>query len=460
MRTSPFEVVRKDLDRPRAEDGGRRFVRTERPSAPEKFSQELKIKIHRRLIDTIDLTKITTLETETVRGEIRRILEEMVMAESLPLSRADRDRLVIEVQHEAFGLGPVEFLLSDPTISDILVNSHKQVYIERHGRLEKTDIRFHDDAHLMQIIERIVSRVGRRIDESSPMVDARLQDGSRVNAIIPPLALDGPVLSIRRFGADPLTMHDLIQFNTVPEQVAEVLEACVKARLNMLISGGTGAGKTTLLNCLSNYIPEEERIITIEDSAELKLQQIHVVRLETRPPNIEGKGTIPQRDLVRNALRMRPDRIVLGEVRGGEALDMIQAMNTGHDGSLSTIHANSSRDALSRLETMMLMAGINLPERALREQMSSALDVIIQLSRLTDGSRKMIEVSEVTGMEGNVITTQLIFRFEQKTIEHNKVIGEFVATGVRPQFLSRLESYGQKIPATYFTPVSLKRKAV
>jgi pilus assembly protein CpaF len=312
----------------------------------------------------------------------------------------------------------------------------------------------------MQIIERIVSRVGRRVDESSPMVDARLPDGSRVNAIIPPLALDGPILSIRRFGTDPLTMADLIRFNSVPEMIADVLAACVKSRLNILVSGGTGAGKTTLLNCLSNYIPDTERIVTIEDSAELKLQQEHIVRLETRPPNIEGKGTITQRDLVRNALRMRPDRIVLGEVRGGEALDMVQAMNTGHDGSISTIHANSSRDALSRLETMMLMAGLNLPERALREQIASALNVIVHVSRMTDGSRRLVELSEVTGMEGPTITTQMIFRFDQVGIENGKVLGEFVATGVRPQFLDRLERYGQKVPTTYFMPLTFKRRAV
>jgi pilus assembly protein CpaF len=319
-------------------------------------------------------------------------------------------------------------------------------------------VRFRDDAHLMQIIERIVSRVGRRVDEASPMVDARLPDGSRVNAIIPPLALDGPILSIRRFGADPLTMKDLIQFNSVPEQVSEVLRACVKSRLNILVSGGTGAGKTTLLNCLSNYIPENERIVTIEDSAELKLQQEHVVRLETRPPNIEGSGMVTQRDLVRNALRMRPDRIVLGEVRGGEALDMIQAMNTGHDGSISTIHANSARDALARVETMMLMAALNLPEKALREQISSALDLIIQLTRMSDGTRKLIEVSEVTGMEGTTITTQMIFKFDQKGVENGKVIGEFVATGVRPRFLDRLERHGFKIPNTFFMPLSLSAK--
>jgi pilus assembly protein CpaF len=327
------------------------LVGADRAVNQDVFFQNLKLRIHRKLIDTIDLPKLSSLEMEMVKVEIRRILEELVMAEALPLSRADREKLVTEVQHEAFGLGPLESLMKDPEITDILVNTHGAVYVERYGKLEKAEVRFRDDAHLMQIIERIVSRVGRRIDESSPMVDARLPDGSRVNAIIPPLALDGPILSIRRFGAEPLTMKDLIQFNSVPEQIAEVLSACVKSRLNLLISGGTGAGKTTLLNCLSNYIPMQERIVTIEDSAELKLQQEHIVRLETRPPNIEGKGTVTQRDLVRNALRMRPDRIIVGEVRGGEALDMMQAMNTGHDGSISTIHANSARDAISRLET-------------------------------------------------------------------------------------------------------------
>jgi pilus assembly protein CpaF len=361
----------------------------------------------------------------------------------------------MEVQHEVFGLGPLETLMKDPEISDILVNSSSQIFVERYGKLEKTDVRFRDDSHLMQIIERIVTRVGRRVDESSPMVDARLADGSRVNAIIPPLALDGPVLSIRRFGVERLTVNDLIQFNSIPPQIAEVAAACVKSRLNMLVSGGTGAGKTTLLNCLSNFIPDNERIVTIEDSAELKLQQDHIVRLETRPANIEGQGAVTARDLVRNALRMRPDRIVIGEVRGGEALDMMQAMNTGHDGSISTVHANSARDALSRLETMMLMAGINLPERALREQVASALDVIVQLTRLSDGSRKVVEFAEVTGMEGSTITTQTIFKFDQRGVENGKVIGEFVATGVMPSFMDRLERHGFRIPNTHFMPVPL-----
>jgi len=453
-----LERDRRESERGTAMDNIRPAVRSMSVSSPDLVLQELRLRIHRKLIDTLDLTKLSNLEMERVRVEIRRILEDMVMAEAIPLSRADRDRLVMEVQHEVFGLGPLETLMKDPEISDILVNTSSQVYVERYGKLEKTDVRFRDDAHLMQIIERIVTRVGRRVDESSPMVDARLSDGSRVNAIIPPLALDGPILSIRRFGAERLSINDLIQFNSVPPQIAEVAAACVKSRLNMLVSGGTGAGKTTLLNCLSNFIPENERIVTIEDSAELKLQQEHVVRLETRPANIEGQGSVTQRDLVRNALRMRPDRIVVGEVRGGEALDMMQAMNTGHDGSISTIHANSARDALSRLETMMLMAGISLPERALREQVASALDVIVQLSRLSDGSRKLVEFAEVTGMEGSTITTQTIFKFDQRGVENGKVMGEFVATGVMPSFMDRLERYGFRIPNTHFLPVSLAGK--
>ena len=456
-----------DKDRWEAERAGGDLVRSslrpvQRSSAADVIMQDLRLRIHRKLIETLDLSKLSNLEMERVRVEIRHILEDMVKSESIPLSRADRDRLVMEVQHEVFGLGPLETLMKDSEIADILVNTHNQVYVERYGKLEKTDVRFRDDAHLMQIIERIVTRVGRRVDESSPMVDARLADGSRVNAIIPPLALDGPILSIRRFGAERLTMNDLIQFNSVPPQIAEVAAACVKSRLNMLVSGGTGAGKTTLLNCLSNYIPENERIVTIEDSAELKLQQEHIVRLETRPPNIEGQGTVTARDLVRNALRMRPDRIVVGEVRGGEALDIMQAMNTGHDGSISTVHANRARDALSRLEPMMLMAGITLPERALREQIASALDVIVQLTRLSDGSRKVVEFAEITGMEGSTITTQTIFKFEQRGVENGKVVGEFVATGVMPSFMERLERYGFKLPNTHFLPLALggKRRAL
>jgi len=460
MKNPPFESERErwETERTGSFDGHRTPLRPMPPSSPDVILQDLRLRIHRRLIDTLDVSKLSSLEMDRVKLEIRRILEDMVMAEAIPLSRTDRDRVVTDVQHEVFGLGPLETLMKDPEITDILVNSHSNVFVERYGKLERTDVRFRDDAHLMQIIERIVTRVGRRVDESSPMVDARLADGSRVNAIIPPLALDGPVLSIRRFGAERLTINDLIQFNSVPPQIAEVAAACVKSRLNILVSGGTGAGKTTLLNCLSNFIPESERIVTIEDSAELKLQQEHVVRLETRPPNIEGIGSVTQRELVRNALRMRPDRIVVGEVRGGEALDMMQAMNTGHDGSISTIHANSARDALSRLETMMLMAGINLPERALREQVASALDIIIQLSRLSDGSRRLVEFAEVTGMEGTTITTQTIFKFEQRGVDNGKVIGEFIATGVMPAFIDRLERYGFKIPNTHFLPITINTK--
>jgi pilus assembly protein CpaF len=420
------------------------------------FYDDLKIRIHRKLLDTLDLSKLSVLDSVRVEADVRRVLEDLVMTEAVALNYVDRERLIIEVENEIFGLGPLEILMKDPEITDILVNTYSDVFIERHGKLEETQVRFRDNAHLMQIIERIVTRVGRRVDEHSPMVDARLPDGSRVNAIIPPLALDGPILSIRRFGAERLTMNDLIQLNSIPPRIAEILEACVKSRLNILVSGGTGSGKTTLLNCLSNYIPATERIVTIEDSAELKLQQRHVVRLETRPPNIEGAGTVTQRDLVRNALRMRPDRIIVGEVRGGEALDMMQAMNTGHDGSICTIHANSARDALARVETMMLMAGFGLPERALREQISSALDIIIHLARLSDGSRKLVEFSEITGMEGYAITTQSIFQFDQVDVDKTgKVIGDFSATGVVPNFLNRLERYGFKKPGTYFMPAPI-----
>ncbi|HXG52951.1 MAG TPA: CpaF family protein [candidate division Zixibacteria bacterium] len=427
-----------------------------RPISDKQTYDELKVRIHRKLLDRLDLSKLSAINSPRVESEVRRVLEDLVMSEAVALNYADRERLIVDVENEVFGLGPLESLMQDPEITDILVNTHASVYIERHGRLEETSVRFRDDAHLMQIIERIVTRVGRRVDEHSPMVDARLPDGSRVNAVIPPLALDGPILSIRRFGAERLTMNDLIRLQSIPQRVAEILEACVKSRLNILISGGTGSGKTTLLNCLSNFISSKERIITIEDSAELKLQQRHVVRLETRPPNIEGTGMVTQRDLVRNALRMRPDRIVVGEVRGGEALDMMQAMNTGHDGSISTIHANSARDALSRLETMMLMAGLALPERALREQIASALDVVIQLARLSDGTRKLVELAEVTGMEGNAVTTQTIFTFEQTDVdETGKVIGDFHATGVMPTFMKRLERHGFRIPASYFLPAAV-----
>ncbi len=406
--------------------------------------QELKARVHRKVINKMDLAKLEKIQDQAVlHKEVRNFIERILSEEKAPLSALDRERLQIEVLNELRGLGPLEPLLEDKTISDILVNGYRNVYIERRGRLERADVMFRDDDHLKQIIERIVSRVGRRIDESSPMVDARLQDGSRVNAIIPPLALDGPVLSIRRFGVDTLQLSDLINFNTLTPQLAEILRACVKARLNILISGGTGAGKTTMLNALSAAIPETERLVTIEDSAELKLQQEHVVRLETRAPNIEGRGEISQRQLLRNALRMRPDRIVVGEVRGDEALDMLQAMNTGHDGGLTTIHANSPRDALSRLETMISMAGLRLSDKAMRQQINSAINLVVQVSRLSDGARKITSVSEITGMEGEVISMQEIYVFQRTGVgENGTVLGRFRATGIRPRFSERLALYG------------------
>ena len=413
--------------------------------------QEMKSRLHRALINRMDLTKLAALTQEQVHAEVSRLAENVLAQEAMPLSTADRDRLVNDVQHELFGLGPLEPLLADPTVCDILVNSHGTIYVERRGKLEVTDVAFKDDEHLMRVIERIVSSVGRRIDESSPMVDARLRDGSRVNAIIPPLSLDGPVLSIRRFGAEPLRMNSLIENKALTRDIADMLQMCVNARLNVLISGGTGAGKTTLLNALSAYIPEDERIVTIEDSAELQLQQPHVVRLETRPPNIEGKGEVTQRDLVRNSLRMRPDRIVIGEVRGGEAIDMLQAMNTGHDGSLTTIHANTPRDALARLETMIQMTGMRLSDRAMRQQIAAALDLVIQVARLSDGTRRLTSISEITGMEGETITMQEIFMFERTGVDsQGQVIGRFRPTGIRPRFAEKLKACGLQLPRVFF----------
>jgi len=413
--------------------------------------QNLKVKIHRKLIERLDFSNIDLIEKDLLSREISRILEALIAEENTPLSTAEKNSLMVDIMHETFGLGPIEPLLSDPDISDILVNRYNQVYVEKLGKLSKVDLLFRDDNHLLQIIDRIVSKVGRRIDESSPYVDARLPDGSRVNAIIPPLALDGPVLSIRRFGVDPLKMSDILAFGSLNQSMAKMLEGCVKVRLNILISGGTGTGKTTLLNILSEFIPHDERIITIEDSAELQLKQEHVVRLETRPPNIEGRGEVTQRDLVRNTLRMRPDRIIVGEVRGGEALDMLQAMNTGHDGSLSTIHANTTRDALARLETMVLMAGMDLPERAIREQTSSAIDLVIHLARLPDGSRKIINISEITGMEGNTIVMHDIYRFEMQKMEPDgRVIGQFVPTGIRPLFMDIFKLSNIELPSGVF----------
>jgi pilus assembly protein CpaF len=417
---------------------------------PNTF-QEMKARLHRAIINRMDLTKLGQLEPEQLHAEVARLAEEMLHIENAPLSTAERERLVGEVRHELFGLGPLEPLLADPSVCDILVNSPKNIYVERSGKIERTEVEFKDDEHLMRVIERIVSMVGRRIDEASPMVDARLQDGSRVNAIIPPLALDGPTLSIRRFGAEPLRMPTLIEKGALTKDIAEMFEMCVHARLNVLISGGTGAGKTTLLNALSAYIPEDQRIITIEDSAELQLQQPHVVRLETRPANIEGKGEVTQRDLVKNALRMRPDRIVVGEVRGGEAIDMLQAMNTGHDGSLTTVHANTPRDAIARLETMIQMTGMRLSDRAMRQQIASAINLVIQAARLSDGTRRVTSISEITGMEGDTITMQEIFMYERSGIEKDgRVIGRFRPTGVRPRFSERLKTYGLQLPRVFF----------
>ena len=413
--------------------------------------QEMKSRLHRTLINRMDLTKLSALTQEQVHAEVSRLAESVLAQENAPLSVAERERLVNDVQHELFGLGPLEPLLADPTISDILVNSHKTIYIERRGRLEATTVRFKDDEHLMRVIERIVSSVGRRIDESSPMVDARLQDGSRVNAIIPPLSIDGPVLSIRRFGSDPLRMAALVENKALTKDIADMLQMTVHARLNLLISGGPGAGKTTLLNALSAYIPETERIVTIEDSAELQLQQPHVVRLETRPPNIEGRGEVTQRDLVKNALRMRPDRIVIGEVRGGEAIDMLQAMNTGHDGSLTTVHANTPRDALARLETMIQMTGMRLSDRAMRQQIASALNLVVQVARMSDGSRRVTSISEITGMEGETITMQEIFQYERTGVDsQGTVLGKFRPTGIRPRFAERLKACGMQLPRVFF----------
>ena len=417
----------------------------------QRIFQEMKSRLHRALINRMDLTKLGALAPEQLNAEVSRLAESVLATEALPLSAVERERLVGEVRHELFGLGPLEPLLNDPTISDILVNTHSRIYIERGGRLETTNVAFKDDEHLMRVIERIVSSVGRRIDESSPMVDARLADGSRVNAIIPPLSIDGPVLSIRRFGSEPLRMDALIENRALTREIAEMLEMCVKARLNVLISGGTGAGKTTLLNALSAFIPEDQRIVTIEDSAELQLQQPHVVRLETRPPNIEGRGEVTQRDLVRNALRMRPDRIVIGEVRGGEAIDMLQAMNTGHDGSLTTVHANTPRDALARIETMIQMTGMRLSDRAMRQQIASAINLVVQVARLSNGSRRITSISEITGMEGETITMQEIFLYERTGVDRDgKLTGRFRTTGIRPRFSERLKACGLQLPRMFF----------
>jgi pilus assembly protein CpaF len=413
--------------------------------------QQVKADLHRKILDRLDLEKLGRTASGTAREEVLLLIRNTVNSEAVPLSFAEREQLAQEILDEIFGLGPLEQLLKDSTISDILVNRYNKIYVERAGKLEPTLLTFKDDAHLMQIIDRIVSRVGRRVDESSPMVDARLADGSRVNAIIPPLAIDGPCLSIRRFGRDPITARNMIENKTLTEPMLELLSAMVKGRMNLLISGGTGAGKTTLLNVLSGYIPNSERIVTIEDAAELQMKQEHVVRLETRPPNIEGKGAVRQRQLVINSLRMRPDRIVVGEVRGEEAFDMLQAMNTGHEGSLTTVHANSPRDALARVESMFSMANLNIPERAVRMQIASAIHAVVQIARLSDGSRKVTTITEITGTEGEVISLQDIFSFERRGIdESGRVRGAFRASGIRPKFADRLATAGCRLRAAMF----------
>jgi len=428
-----------------------------RAHIPEEYF-ELKRRIHDRLLDLLDLALIDSLDREVVRSQISVLVERILREDTaaMPLNSIERKLLISEIQDEVLGLGPLEPFFKDPTVCDILVNTYKNIYVERSGRLEKTEARFKDNDHLMRIIDKIVSSVGRRIDESSPMVDARLADGSRVNAIIPPLALDGPIVSIRRFAADPLEMDDLIALKTLTPQMAEIFKGIAKTRLNVLISGGTGSGKTTMLNVISRFIGEHERIVTIEDAAELQLKQEHVVRLETRPANIEGKGEVTQRDLVRNSLRMRPDRIILGEVRGQEAFDMLQAMNTGHDGSLTTIHANSPRDALMRLETMVAMANLDIPSEFLRRYISSAINVVIHVARQPDGTRKVTSVQEITGMEGDVITTQEIFSFERTRIDPDGTVrGRFISHGVRPRFLERFAVAGIKVPPGVFDSSSV-----
>jgi len=416
--------------------------------------QDLKFVLHRKLLDRINLEMLSSVAVERVRAEVRSAVAKLVEEEKTPLSLGEKDRIIGEVLDEVFGLGPLEPLLADPTISDILVTTPKLVYIERGGKLYRTPVQFKDNAHLMRIIEKIVARVGRRVDESSPLVDARLPDGSRVNAAIPPVAVDGPLLSIRRFGRDPLTAEDLVAGLSVTDGMMQLLQACVHARLNIVISGGTGAGKTTLLNVLSTYISEEERIVTIEDAAELKLRQDHVARMETRPPNIEGTGAIRIRELVINALRMRPDRIIVGEVRGEEAIDMLQAMNTGHDGSLTTIHANSPRDAMGRLEVMVGMANANMSVRSIRQQISSAIDLVVQIARLSDGSRRVTALTECVGMEGELVTMQDIFVFEKTGLtERGRVTGRFRATGIRPKFFERLRTTGVQFPTAVFQTV-------
>jgi pilus assembly protein CpaF len=419
-----------------------------------KSYHELKTALHRDLLNKIDLEKLTSLQDVRARNQVQAVIFDLIGAANIPLSATEKERICREVLHEVFGLGPLEPLLQDASITEILVNTHRQVYIERGGMLELTSVAFKDAAHLRHIIDKIVSNVGRRVDESSPMCDARLDDGSRVNVVIPPLAIDGPIMSVRRFGRTPIGVEQMLAKQAITAPMLELLKSAVKARLNIVVSGGTGAGKTTLLNALSSFISKQERIVTIEDSAELQLQQPHVVRMECRPPNVEGKGAVRQRELVINSLRMRPDRIVVGEVRGGEALDMLQAMNTGHDGSLTTIHANNPRDAIARLQTMSLMAEINLPDRAIRHQIASAVSIIVQVARLSDGVRRVTQISEVTGVADDMVTLQDIFVFERLGIgTNNRVLGRFRATGVRPTFTEKLKLSGFQLPANIFEHV-------
>jgi len=435
-----------------SEERPAKSLRSVRAPAQQEW-QELKSRVHNALFEYLDLSRIGNLSEEQVAHDVTQATRILLDREKALLNIEERERLVREIQDEVFGLGPLEPLLQDPTVNDVLVNGCADIRVERAGRLEKTVARFKDDAHLMRIIDKIVSRIGRRIDETTPMVDARLADGSRVNVIIPPLALDGPMMSIRRFAADPFTSADLVEFGTLTDSLVELLRAIVGSRLNVLISGGTGAGKTTLLNVVSGFVPEHERVVTIEDAAELQLKQGHVVRLETRPANLEGTGRVTARDLVINALRMRPDRIIVGEVRGPEALDMLQAMNTGHDGSLTTVHANSPRDALSRVETMVAMSNLGIPQRAAREQIASAIDVVIQVSRLSDGRRRLLSLQEVTGMEGDVVTMQEIFSFVRRGIDGNgNVLGSIEATGLRPSFAEKVRLAGIELPANIFEP--------
>jgi pilus assembly protein CpaF len=427
--------------------------RATNPTLDARRAQYLEVRgsVHRKLLTRLNLEKLATAERSKVEGEIRALVSTLIAEAGMPLSVTERDAILGDVLDEVFGFGPLEPLLRDKTVSDILVNTYKQVFVERAGKLESVPAAFQDDQHLLRVIDRIVSGVGRRIDDSSPMVDARLPDGSRVNAIIPPLAVDGPLLSIRRFPSDRLQAQDLVSYKALTPNMLEFLRHCVNAKLNCLISGGTGAGKTTLLNVLSSFISDRERIVTIEDAAELQLRQVHVVRLETRPPNVEGKGAVRQRQLVVNALRMRPDRIVIGEVRGEEALDMLQAMNTGHDGSLTTVHANTPRDALARLETMIAMANVNLPDKAMRQQIVSAIQIVVQQARMSDGTRKVTSIAEITGMEGDIVTMQEIFRFDKLGIgPDGKVLGRFVATGVRPKVCERLKTMGVTLPPDLF----------